>query len=81
MDGAKFTEEQAAIRANGNNVQTNDGGYAFSGTTGSFGAGGLDGWIVKTDSFGNMDWNITYGGPIDDSFTDMIKTQDGGYLY
>jgi hypothetical protein len=64
----------------GNIVQTIDGGLAFSGYTGSFGAGGLDGWIVKTDAIGNLDWNMTYGGPMDDSFTDMIKTKDGAYV-
>lgn len=33
-------------------VQTNDGGYASAGFTLSFGAGGADFWIVKTDEFG-----------------------------
>ena len=66
--------------ASGNNVQTNDGGYAISGYTGSFGAGGLDAWLVKTDSVGNIDWNMTYGGTLDDSFSDMIKTKDGGLV-
>ncbi len=64
----------------GNNLQTIDGGYIFSGNTASFGAGGLDGWIVKTNSVGDLDWNLTYGGSLDDSFSDMIKAKDGGYL-
>ena len=52
----------------------------FSGNTGSFGAGSLDGWIIKTDSVGNMEWNITYGGSLDDSFTDMVKIKDDNYV-
>jgi len=64
----------------GNNVQTNDGGYAISGFTGSIGAGGSDAWLVKTDSIGNMEWNLTYGGPLEDVFSDMIKTKDGGLV-
>ena len=66
--------------AGGNNVQTSDGGYAISGYTGSLGAGGLDVWLVKTDSIGNMVWNMTYGGPLEERCPDMIKTNDGGYV-
>jgi hypothetical protein len=66
--------------ANGNLLQTSDGGYIFSGYTASYGAGGLDAAIVKTDSVGTMEWNITYGGTLDDSFGDMIKSKDGAYV-
>jgi len=73
-------------------VETNDG-YAIAGYTQSFGAGGTnvtassrsadyppgtDGWIIKTDSFGNMQWNKTFGGSGDDYFATIIKTNDDG---
>jgi hypothetical protein len=61
-------------------VQTSDGGYAFAGTTCSFGAGNHDSWLVKTDAFGNMEWNQTYGGADADGSSSMIHTTDGGYV-
>jgi hypothetical protein len=32
--------------------QTQDAGYLFSGSTSAWGAGGLDGWLIKTDNMG-----------------------------
>jgi hypothetical protein len=60
-------------------VQTGDGGYALAGCTSSFGAGGTDAWLVKTDEVGNMQWNKTYGGTNDDYVFDLVQTSDGGY--
>jgi predicted secreted protein len=60
-------------------VQTSDGGYAVAGPTTSFGAGGQDVWLVKTDAAGNMQWNKTYGGPLAEWMDQMILTVDGGY--
>jgi hypothetical protein len=60
-------------------VQTGDGGYALAGRTGSFGGGGDDFWLVKTDASGTMEWNRTYGGTSYDLAYDLVQTTDGGY--
>lgn len=56
-----------------------DGGYVIAGLTNSYGAGGFDFWLVKADSFGNIQWNKTYGGVKDDFSTGVIQTIDDGY--
>jgi len=60
-------------------VQTSDGGYAIVGETLSYGAGGGDFWLVKTDTNGNVQWNKLYGGTDRDSARSLVQTSDGGY--
>jgi hypothetical protein len=60
-------------------VETSDGGYALGGSTSSFGAGGSDFWLIRTDAFGNVEWNQTFGGPLYDRAFSMIATSEGGF--
>ncbi len=41
--------------------------------------GYYDPWLVKVDSFGNHEWNETYGGDYRDEFWSVVETFDGGY--
>ena len=68
-------EEQAyAVR------QTDDGGFIVAGYTLSFGAGGVDGWVLKLDSAGSVEWEKAFGGPSEDLFYSLDKTGDGGFI-
>jgi hypothetical protein len=60
-------------------IQTSDGGYAITGYTISFGAGGADVYVVKLDARGNLQWTKTIGGKHPDSGYSLIQTSDGGY--
>jgi len=61
-------------------IVTSDGGFALVGESNSFGAGGYDFWLVKTDGSGNIEWSRTYGGPEWDSAESLVQTSDGGYV-
>ena len=52
----------------------------LAGYTESFGEGGSDYFLVKTDSLGNEEWNQAYGTEANDYGYDVIHTRDGGFL-
>ncbi len=60
--------------------QTSDHGYIMIGYSNSFGAGGYDIYVIKTDSIGNATWAKTYGGLFDESGASIKQTPDGGYI-
>jgi parallel beta-helix repeat protein len=57
-------------------VKTTDGGYVAVGFIGS----PADFWLIKTDSFGSLIFNKTYGGASIDSGESLVQTSDGGYI-
>ncbi|HEC78464.1 MAG TPA: hypothetical protein ENI34_04890 [candidate division WOR-3 bacterium] len=60
--------------------ELNDGGFIIAGWTQSYGAGGQDVYLVKTDASGNVQWEKTYGGQYEEMGWSVIPTIDGGYM-
>lgn len=60
--------------------QTKDGGFILAGETPSFGAGDYDGWCMKLNSSGDVEWQRTYGGSTQDVAMAIQETPDGGYV-
>lgn len=42
--------------------------------------GGLDYWLVKLDTNGNLYWQKNYGGSDDDYLNSIVESKEGGYL-
>jgi hypothetical protein len=61
-------------------IRSNDGGNIIAGRTDSIGAGGSDGFVVKIDRSGNIQWERTYGGSLFDSLNSVRPTHDRGYV-
>lgn len=57
--------------------EENGGGFLIAGYTDSYGAGFNDGWLLKTDSLGNLLWSQTYGGGGSDVFVDLQLCSSG----
>ncbi len=60
-------------------VEVSSGGFILCGSTASFGAGGGDVWLVRTDADGNHLWNQTFGGVNNDIAYSVIEVSGGGF--
>jgi len=69
-------------------LQTSDGGYIIGGDSASDISGdktedrigAKDYWVVKLNSSGVVEWDRTIGGTLDENFTSLDITDDGGFI-
>ena len=61
-------------------VETGDGGFVVVGFTDSFGDGGEDVYLIKTDGGGSVLWEMTIGGPLNDLGHSVFLTSDGDFI-
>ena len=80
--GGSFDDELKSVH------QTDDGGYILGGESWSDltgdktekRIGGVDFWVVKIDSIGDIQWQNTIGGSNNDYLNSIQLTTDGGYI-
>lgn len=61
-------------------IQLSDSGFVVAGFTNSYGAGGYDAFLVKTDKHGNLIWQTTFGG-LDWDFADDLVLGSDNHIY
>ena len=61
-------------------LQTNEGGFIIVGVTFSFGQGGSDLYLIRTNSTGDTLWTKTFGGDHNDGGKSIQQTSDGGFI-
>jgi hypothetical protein len=65
----------------GSSVQVvSSGGFVVGGTTDSYGAGGDDLYLIRTNASGDTLWTKTYGGADGDWYCKVSEASDGGYI-
>ena len=60
--------------------RTLDGGLIMTGYTKSFGSGGEDIYLIKTNGLGQVEWSKAYGGRANESGWAVRATSDSGFV-
>jgi hypothetical protein len=61
-------------------LEAPDGGFVLAGDTRSFGSGGSDFYMAKTDVKGDLQWTRTFGGEQNEHCLSIEKAYGGGYI-
>lgn len=61
-------------------TQLSDGGYAITGITTSYGAGGDDAFVARYNAMGDLIWNKAWGGGANDRGSAIVTSPEGGIV-
>jgi len=67
-------------------INTTDGGFLIAGSSFSTNGdvtgnhGGVDYWVVKIDSLGNLEWEHSYGDSMNEEAFSVFQTSDQGFV-
>jgi hypothetical protein len=61
-------------------VEAPGGGFAIAGDTRSFGSGGSDFYLAKTNGKGSLQWTRTFGGEKNEHCLSIENAYDGGFI-
>ncbi len=61
-------------------IECSDGGFAITGETRSYGSGGLDLWVIRTNNLGECLWTKSYGGVSSDYSGGIVEVGAGGFV-
>lgn len=60
--------------------KTSDGGFIITGSSNSFGSGGHNTYLLRTDGAGAILWSKSIGGSLQDEGKGVMQTSDGGFI-
>ncbi|MDR2353179.1 MAG: T9SS C-terminal target domain-containing protein [Deltaproteobacteria bacterium] len=91
LDRQRNIQWQKSLGGSGNDyannvLETADGGFIIIGASDSADGdvtdnhGESDAWIVKLNSQGNLEWQKSLGGSLEDSINSIQQTSDGGFI-
>jgi hypothetical protein len=75
LDGGYIVGGSSYSNISGDKTEDN-----VSQTPNEFGFLNYDYWVVKLNATGQIEWQNTIGGNLDDHFADIIQTSDGNYV-
>lgn len=61
-------------------IKTEDEGYAYAGSTTSYGAGEESFWLVKTNSTGHKQWHYASNGDYNEVAYSLTLSKEGNYM-
>ena len=60
-------------------IETRDGNYTLAGYKREKDSSHVDAWVTQLNRYGEVMWELSYGGAGSDEIKALIQTRDGGF--